>query len=219
MSESSSAQEGYSAKSSYRVAGAGDHYRERRFDSRVAGREATMVLDLTALCGSAEECRELLDAPCGTGRISKLFPDRNVTAVDISADMLQHAVVYEHVSGQVADVEKLPFDDASFDLVLSIRFLHHLPEDETVARCFAELARVSRRYLLVSYFDRMAFQGLRRRFKERFWGHVSRRISRSRRRFEELAREQGLRPLARRCSFPLVSEQWFVLFEKANGHG
>ena len=158
MADSPTAHGGYSAKTSYRVEGAGEHYRERRFAGGVASREAAMVRDLAALCGSAEDCPEVLDAPCGTGRISKLFPDRRVTAVDISADMLKYAAEYEHVTGQVADVEKLPFADASFDLVLSIRFLHHLPEDETVGRCFAELARVSRRYLLVSYFgDGLAF--------------------------------------------------------------
>lgn len=47
----------------------------------------------------------------------------------------------------MADLRRLRFDDASFDLVLSSQVLEHIPNPETVRD---ELARVSARWVLVS---------------------------------------------------------------------
>lgn len=45
------------------------------------------------------------------------------------------------VTGQVADVESLPYDDASFDLVVGHAVLHHVPD---VEQAFREIVRVLR---------------------------------------------------------------------------
>ena len=61
------------------------------------------------------------------------------TVTDISQGMVDQAVrnaeqLGLQVSGQVADVEELPFDDASFDLVLGHAFLHHIPDVDQALR-------------------------------------------------------------------------------------
>jgi ubiquinone/menaquinone biosynthesis C-methylase UbiE len=69
-----------------------------------------------------------------------------VTATDISPGMI--AALEKNAAAQgltvetrVADAERLPFDDASFDLVLGHAVLHHIPDLE---RAFSEFHRVLR---------------------------------------------------------------------------
>ena len=87
-----------------------------------------------------------LDLGCGTGRAIPLLVEAgwSVTAVDVSADQLavaeQHAgAIVEHLV--CADAHRLPFDDASFDAVISI--LTHTDLDDPGA-AFAEARRVLR---------------------------------------------------------------------------
>ncbi len=68
----------------------------------------------------------------------------HATCSDISAGMLQTlqenaARLGLEVQTRTADAERLPFADASFDLVLGHAVLHHIPD---LPRAFAEFARV-----------------------------------------------------------------------------
>ena len=68
-----------------------------------------------------------------------------MTGVDPSQGMLD--VMAERapdVHGQRASGTELPFDDASFDLVLTVAALHHIAEPDAVRRTLAEMARVLR---------------------------------------------------------------------------
>ncbi|RCK71081.1 class I SAM-dependent methyltransferase [Desertihabitans brevis] len=63
---------------------------------------------------------------------------------DISEGMVEVALDHAaqlglDVTGRVADAERLPFDDASFDLVVGHAVIHHLPDLRTA---FAEMHRV-----------------------------------------------------------------------------
>lgn len=90
---------------------------------------------------------DVLDLGCGTGRhtVRLAAAGARVTAVDFSAGML--AVARERVEGGEVRFlehdlhEPLPFDNASFDLVVSGLVLEHL-RDLTVF--FAEVHRVLR---------------------------------------------------------------------------
>lgn len=61
-----------------------------------------------------------------------------------------------------ASVDRLPFADRSFDIVICTEVLEHLSEN-VLARGVAELARVTRRYLLISV-----------PFKQRVWNELYR---------------------------------------------
>lgn len=68
------------------------------------------------------------------------------TCTDISPGMLdalagnaERLGLGDRVSTQVADAEKLPFDDESFDLVLGHAILHHIPD---LGQAFREFLRV-----------------------------------------------------------------------------
>lgn len=93
----------------------------------------------------------VLDVPCGGGvALRGLRRGQGVeyVAADIATTMLERTAAAAHrrqVADQVvtraADVEELPFADASFDLVVSFTGLHCFPQP---ARAVAEMARVLR---------------------------------------------------------------------------
>jgi len=81
----------------------------------------------------------VLDAGCDTKFLKQLRPDLDYLGIDIGGD-----------PDVVVDLEvaaRLPFDDRSFDTVVCIEVLEHL---DALHRTFAELVRVSDRYILVS---------------------------------------------------------------------
>jgi SAM-dependent methyltransferase len=95
----------------------------------------------------------VLEVGCGAGwawaeAMAQIPPGLHLTLTDLSQGMLDEALArvtatnhYESVVGRVADAQDLPYDDDSFDLVVSNHMLYHLPDP---ARGVAELARVLR---------------------------------------------------------------------------
>lgn len=84
----------------------------------------------------------LLDAGCGTGHHIAQLRTRGyeVAGVDASKEMLEHARVNNPDSIILeADVEEIPLPDASFDIILSIEVLRHLPHS---AKTIAEMSRL-----------------------------------------------------------------------------
>jgi len=86
----------------------------------------------------------LLDVGCGTGSHIARYRARgfDVAGVDGSEKMLGHARAANPLAIiERADVEHLPFEDASFDFALCIEVLRYLPDPEP---CIKEMARVLR---------------------------------------------------------------------------
>lgn len=90
-----------------------------------------------------------LDVGCGTGRLlaflHEAWPGLRLTGLDLSTPYLEEA---RRLVGRTARVklidgaaERLPFDNASLDLVVSSFLLHELP-GEVRATALAEMARV-----------------------------------------------------------------------------
>jgi ubiquinone/menaquinone biosynthesis C-methylase UbiE len=101
-----------------------------------------------------------LDVGCGTGRLLAFlhgaWPGMKFTGLDLSPPYLAEA---RRLIGPTARVklvegaaERLPFDDASRDLVVSSFLLHELPK-EVRARALAEMARVAKPDGLVVIVD------------------------------------------------------------------
>jgi len=96
-------------------------------------------LDIPAGC-------ELLDVACGSGQLALLAAREAVivTGVDIASNLIERARSRAKAEGLKvrfieADAEALPFEDASFDVVISLIGAMFAPRPELVAR---ELLRV-----------------------------------------------------------------------------
>ena len=113
----------------------------------------------------------LLDVPCGYGRFTALFARLGIiaTGVDVSSDMVRLAREEQVPSGRGrwlhADIFNLPFADATFDCTLSIRLLHHRFSDDERVRMLRELARVSRRFVLLSFYLSTPLHNLARHWR------------------------------------------------------
>ena len=83
---------------------------------------------------------KLLEVPVGTGVLSmpvyRGLPDADITCLDYSPDMMSAAKARAERMGignarfVQGDVGALPFDDASFDVVLSLNGFHAFPDKE-----------------------------------------------------------------------------------------
>lgn len=91
--------------------------------------------------GGAAPTGVALDVPVGTGRMIPLLRRHasRVIASDLSAVMLQEARRHAADEYLLADAASLPLAPGSVDLVLSNRFLFHLP---VLDKYFQEVARV-----------------------------------------------------------------------------
>lgn len=86
----------------------------------------------------------LLEVPVGTGVLTmpvyQTLPRANVTCLDYSPDMMERARRHAARRGLAnlrflqGDVGSLPFEDAGFDLVLSLNGFHAFPDKEAAFR-------------------------------------------------------------------------------------
>jgi len=88
----------------------------------------------------------LLDVACGSGQLALIAAREGVrvTGVDIAENLIERAQARSMAEGlparfRVADAESLPFEDASFDVVVSLIGAMFAPRPHLVAR---ELTRV-----------------------------------------------------------------------------
>ena len=106
----------------------------------------------------------LLDVGCGTGTTDQVLAPqvRTLHGVDVSEEML-HKARQNVPAGQFSwyDGELLPFDDSTFDVVVAICVLHHVPVTERF-KVVSEMVRVSRRTGVVAVFEHNPYNPLTR---------------------------------------------------------
>ena len=96
---------------------------------RYDGRWRSVAEDIVAHYG-LEPGATILDVGCGKGfllhEFTQALPGSKVTGIDISEYAVQHAKEEVKPFVQLGNANALPFDDDSFDLVVSITTLHNL---------------------------------------------------------------------------------------------
>lgn len=114
-----------------------------------------------------KDCRSVLDVPCGAGRFLGVLAQENreVIEMDVAAEMVDLA---RERAGAVAkarfmqgDAARIPLPDQSVDCVFCNRLLHHIVSAAERAVFLREFHRVTRRYLVISFFDYRSFGTLR----------------------------------------------------------
>jgi ubiquinone/menaquinone biosynthesis C-methylase UbiE len=146
-----------------------------------AMRRQALVPLAHAIRGRRQQDLSLLDVACGTGRflgqVKTAFPLLPVTGIDLShAYALEARRHLERRRGAgilIANAERLPFADASQDLVACVYLFHELPPKvrRIVAREIARVLKPGGRFVLVDtlqYGDRPDYDGLLEMFPVRF---------------------------------------------------
>jgi ubiquinone/menaquinone biosynthesis C-methylase UbiE len=139
-----------------------DTYAPEPHNPLMAAEQEAMVALLPGVQG-----RRVLDLACGTGRYARLVAAAHaahVVALDLSPAMLRRVTVGVRVQ---ASMNRLPFANGSFDVVISGLALSHAPD---VALWMREAARVLAPGGTVVYSDFhpvAAQRGLSRTFKDR----------------------------------------------------
>ncbi|MBQ3374445.1 MAG: class I SAM-dependent methyltransferase [Oscillospiraceae bacterium] len=98
-----------------------------------------------ALSGIPEDFKgSLLEVPVGTGVLTmpvyRELPDAQITCLDYSADMMASAKKKAEIAGirnvtfRQGDVGDLPFEEETFDIVLSMNGFHAFPDKEAAYR-------------------------------------------------------------------------------------
>ena len=135
-------------------------YQQQRYRSLdqmwVNWREQRLLAQLLTQCQIATGT--VLDVPCGYSRFAPVYAHLGITAIgaDVSYDMAHLAAAnharHDRERWLCANVLALPFIDSVFDSVLCIRLLHHRYSDVERQRILRELARVSRRFVIISFY-------------------------------------------------------------------
>ena len=122
---------------------------------------------------------DVLDAACGTGRyaVGLAAAGARVHGVDASREMLAHAQRKANERGlsvdlRQSDLRALPFDDESFDLVISALALCHVPELGPVMGEFARVLRPGGRVVISDFHPFCLLIGWRTAFdrpEARYW--------------------------------------------------
>ena len=105
-----------------------------------------VIPDLIHQYGSLANKR-ILDVGCAKGfmlyDLKRFSPTTDIKGIDISEYAILNAIPEIKKDLMVADAKKLPFEDSSFDLVISINTIHNL-ELEECKLALREITRVSR---------------------------------------------------------------------------
>jgi len=90
---------------------------------------------------------KILDVGCAKGFMLhdfvQLIPEIQVAGIDVSSYAIENAIESVKPFLKIADARALPYEDQTFDLVISINTIHNL-EKKDLAKALQEIERVSK---------------------------------------------------------------------------
>jgi len=211
-----------------------------RFDTPAAAKKYAASLIGTATDRREKRCitralasvpagSYVLDMPCGTGRLLPFLGSRGyrLAASDSSPHMIEFArqMAAEHNLGmgdddfRVADVFSSGFADDTFDAVVCNRLLHHFSDSLDRQRALAELGRICRGTIVVSFFCSQGWDAIASRIRDAIRRRrLTDRIPIPYRTFARDVAAAGLTVQDVIPTRPLISKQWYVSLNRG-GHG
>ena len=189
----------------------GRAYVDRRWRSRGArNRDPRLLSGLLQRHLSNPQVQQVLDVPCGTGRLQETLERFGpVTAMDVSRSMLTQRSSQR--PGLQGDAWCMPFQDGRFELVVSCRLLHHVADPGRRADLVRELCRVSRGWVLASFWDARCWHAWRRRQGRRRANHPDARVAVARGQLEADFEAAGARVIDYRSSLRWITPQTWLL--------
>ena len=191
-------------------------YAQKLFKRMSTAREFRL---LRRLLGSQGPCDVVLHLPCGGGRLSRQIAPS--TKLLVEADIALGQVLYSKQrptldTSQVwmtASAFHIPFRDESVDGTVCCRLCHHLPTANERERLVRELLRVSKRFVIMTFFDYHSPKNTLRRIRRPI-DHKPPKMTMTVARVRELAQENGARLVQYPWLFPMSSGHRYALMVK-----
>jgi len=161
----------------------------------------------------------VLDVPCGAGRLSPVIAGHagQLVEMDYSREMLKlcraNADTYKPLVA-AASAFQLPFSDRAFDLVVSIRLSHHITDREARKDHVREMLRVSRRWVLLTFFGEESLKNRLRNLYRLLGGKKRPKLTLRRSEVAEIAEQAGFRVVVSKGISPVLSGHYFTLLER-----
>jgi len=179
---------------------------------------------LTELLGSQGRSEILLDLPSGGGRLSPAIAPHADLVIEADIALGQSRVGMQELSVDVpqvwmtASAFHIPLEDRSVDGVVSCRLCHHLPTLGERERLVHELLRVSRRFVVMTFFDYHSVKNILRRARRPF-DHKPPKMTMTRAQVAELARKDGAELVACPPLSRLFSGHRYALMVRPDARG
>ena len=159
----------------------------------------------------------IVDIPCGNGRFFHIFSKaKKLTMADYSPNMLkateERLGTSENVKLLQADISAIPLYDGSADLCFCMRLFHHMKNDKVRLAALKELARVSNKYVALSFYNKSCL----RFYWRKILGKKIRGYYVSFAHIVNLAKKVGLVPTERFPKLNLFEQQCLAIFQKKN---
>lgn len=198
--------------------------RYRGWDQKLVHKREQRILE-KILRRTGLEWGRVLDIPCGYGRFSSLLGRRGFSLLhcDLSFPMVKRALLRERDKGKddspfwgvVADIKKpLPLESSSVSLVLSMRFFHHVHHRREREHILREFFRVSRKWVVISFYRRNFLHFLQRKFRKKIKKSPTRISMIPEKSFTEELQKEGLRLRRIYPLFKGLHAQHIALIEK-----
>jgi SAM-dependent methyltransferase len=182
--------------------------------------DAECRLAARALAG-VDRSETIMDAPCGAGRMTTFLAELGFrpAAADVSPAMVDLARQNFADAGldvpvEVADLENTGWPDDAYDNLFSFRFFHHLPTHDLQRRVAAEMCRVTRRRVLVSYLDARSWTSRRRALEARLKRRIPGKHTLTPPQMTRLFEAAGFRVVADYARLPLIHSLRILVAER-----
>jgi ubiquinone/menaquinone biosynthesis C-methylase UbiE len=211
------------AKVAWRSAEEAAKYRASRDPSRFTryGLEEKIV---TGWLSQVPAGGNVLDAPCGTGRMLKTITSMGLryTGLDISQAMIEEARKTGAgdplvVGFRQGDLERLPFADNEFDCVVLWRLMHHMGSSAAREAILREARRVSRDRVLMSFHHAISWTAFRKWVQRIFFGRKQHGRPITHWTLAGEAERSGLQMVELSSFGKYRSINWFACLRKAQG--
>ena len=153
----------------------------------------------------------MLDLPSGCGRLFPAFQPhaRRFVEMDVSLEMLrfarQNLAEWKPALAE-ASAFHIPLKDGAVDLAFSARLFHHIPDPAERRQYIRELCRVSRKWVIMTFFHTWSLKNILRVLRKPF----------NKKRPKVTMTTEELREVARTAGYEVVTT--IPLFRLASGH-
>lgn len=198
-----------------------DEKTARQYQLRNERRHQAEMRMIARVFARVPTSHRVLDTPCGGGRVTACLALQGYSmhAADLSDAMIDIA------RGKLAeleldcpvhkeDIEALSFTNGEFDTSICFRLFHHFPTPAVRQRAVAELCRVSRQYVALSYFSPASVTSVKRVLRVALGGKRSEKHATPLREVERYFADCGFRLVKDVAQLPLIHTMHLALFER-----